>query len=188
MTPQLLERDLVEDLHECLDGMLYQDVHGKLVPLKVFRHDVPIPHHKDYTDLEYNDVEKEADPESPELYFDSAENTEDDAFPYVIVRLSQGNVKNPDEPQLVTVNFIIGVYDPDERHRGHDGVMNIISRIYERYAKNPIVHGSKAKIHFDGEQLLFHWVLQDDDTWPYYFGAVLAEFEIMPIERVSKYT
>ena len=60
--------------------------------------------------------------------------------------------------------------------------------IYERYAKNPIVHDAKAKIHFDGEQLLFHWVLQDDDTWPYYFGAVQAEFEIMPIERVSKYT
>lgn len=187
MTPQLLQRDIMADIEECLSDLRYPSLKKGLVPITVYRHDLPILHHKDYSDLEYNESETAADPESPYLAYDPVELEEDDRFPYVIVRLSQGDVKSPDEPQAVHVMFIIGVYDTDENRRGHDGVLNIISRIYERYAKNPIVHGGKAVINFDGEQMLFHWVLQDDDTWPYYFGAIQAEFAMMPVERESKY-
>ena len=188
MTPQLLQRDIMVDIEECLSDLRYPSLKKGLTPITVYRHDLPILHHKDYSDLEYNETEISADSESPDLEEDPVETEEDDRFPYVIVRLSQGNVKNPDEPQTVDVMFIIGVYDPDENHRGQDGVLNIIQRIYERYAKNPIVHGRKAKINFTGEQMLFHWVLQDDDTWPYFFGAIQAEFAMMPIEREDKFS
>lgn len=190
MTPQLLQKDVCEDIRACLADLRFPNPHGEPVPISVFRHALPVPRHKDYSDMEYNEMETAADPglKNQHLEADPVELAEDDPFPYVIVRISQGNVKDPDHSRIVSMLFIIGVYDDAETNEGVDGVLNIIERIYRRYAENPIVHGGKAKIHFDGEQQLFHWVIQDDDTWPYFFGAVQAEFEIMPIERVSKYT
>ena len=189
MTPQLLQRDICKDIEECLSDLRYANPIKGDVPITVYRHDTPVIQHKDYSDLEYNDREIHAEPGAESLeWYDQKEQIEDDPFPYVIVRISQGNVKDPNNAQTVDVVFIIGVYDDDPSKTGFDGVLNIISRIYERYAKNPLVHGNKAKIRFDGEQQLFHWVLQDDDTWPYFFGAIQAEFELMPIERESKYT
>ena len=188
MTPLLLQYDLVEDLKECLSDLRFPNQHGETVPIGIFRNSLPILRHKDYSEMEYNETEVGADPHPADLTNDLIEAEQDDPFPYVIVRLSHGNVKNPEFPQTVDVVFIIGVYSDKPDQSGTDGILTIIDRIYERYAKNPIVHGRKAKIRFDGEQQLFHWVLQDDDTWPYYFGAVQAEFEMMPIERVSKYT
>lgn len=110
------------------------------------------------------------------------EITEDDTdasqlFPYFIVRLSDGNTAGDEEPWIITVNILLGAYDKDKSGRGFLHVLHMIQRITDRFAAEPLL-----KKRFRAEPDM-SWALQEEDTYPFYFGGVEIKFSVMKIGR-----
>lgn len=105
----------------------------------------------------------------------------DDCFPYIIVSLNEGTIENESSAQEVSIILYIGVCDNAEDVNGHKDILNIIAKIYERFAKNPYL-AKKYMFRYP-----MTWALQDEkedvDTYPYFFGGAEMKFEIAAIEK-----
>lgn len=126
-----------------------------------------------------------------------AQDTED-PFPYIIVRLESGSVESVTDPHRVDVLLLIGIFDDatgdfrdpppeeggwDNRNFGDAAVLEIIERIQTHYEQNPHLGDG---FDFDGP---FKWVLQDEDSYPYYFGGCELTFTLpAPRRERSQYT
>lgn len=101
-----------------------------------------------------------------------------DPIPYIIVRLNKGDDEGGrDSFNTVRVVIIVGMWDDSPDEQGYRDVMNAIQDIYERFAKNPNLN---AIAQFSGD---FHWAMQEDGYFPYYFGACTLSFYIAAIRR-----
>lgn len=155
MTPIELIDELAEEYKRLFRDYLYKNPLGEDVPISVYKHALPI-----------NETDDEADP-----------------VPWIIVRLNSGEDKGTgDSVNTVKLVTIICVWDDSLDSQGYRGVLNIIQKIYQRFATSPNLNGKAA---FKGE---FDWVLQEDDYYPYYFGACSLEFNIAAIRREDPYS
>lgn len=103
---------------------------------------------------------------------------DEDPIPYIIVRLNTGKDEGTrDSNNTVKLVVIIGTWDKDLKAQGHRDVANIIQKIYHRFQTNPNLNG-KA-VHSGA----FDWMLQEDNYYPYYFGACSLSFHIAAIRR-----
>lgn len=103
---------------------------------------------------------------------------EEDPFPYVIVRLSSGeNPLGKDSFNTVSVILIIGIWDDAQDAQGHRDVLNVVQKIYERFSENPCLNKLAA---YTGD---FQWMLQEDNYYPYHFGACHMKFNIAAVRR-----
>lgn len=110
----------------------------------------------------------------------------DQFFPYFIVRIDKGITENDDSLWTVTVDILIGVHDSDVKNTGHLTVLNCINRITTRFAEEATLGyaGRKAfRCHSDME-----WAMQDEDTWPYFFGGIEMKFDVpKPMRKEPNY-
>lgn len=108
---------------------------------------------------------------------------DDDPFPYGIVRLDSGGVANKTDPHKVAILLMIGIFDDDRRNQGHRAVTEIMELIQQHYEENPLLNG--AFVFSDP----FAWALQDEESYPYFFGAANLTFELpAPRTKASIYT
>lgn len=105
------------------------------------------------------------------------EEEETDVFPYFIVRLSDASTEDDDSPWIVSANILFGVHDKRRDASGHRHIMNMIQRTIDRFTSEPLLAGM-----FRAEQRM-EWALQDEDTYPYYFGGVQIRFSVPKIGR-----
>lgn len=98
----------------------------------------------------------------------------EDPFPYVIVRIDSGGIDTQTDPHKVAVILVIGIYDDDPDNQGHKAVLEIIERIQEHYEGTPLLAG---QFTFDDP---FNWALQDEQSWPYFYGACNLTFKLPP--------
>jgi len=124
--------------------------------------------------------------------------SEEDPFPYIIVRLDHGGVETPTDPHKVSVLLIVGIYDDglrdfrdpppqewewDDRNYGPMAVMEVMERIQEHYEEKPSL--SCGAFYHDGS---FHWAMQDEASYPYYIGACELAFTLAaPRKERSKF-
>lgn len=107
---------------------------------------------------------------------------EEDPVPYIIVRLSTGDDDGSQESfNDVNIVIIIGLWDDDMKAQGYRDVMSIMWKIYERFHRNPNLDN---KAIYKGK---FHWMVQEDNYYPYYFGACSISFHIAAIRREDEY-
>ena len=97
----------------------------------------------------------------------------DDPYPYIIAKLDTGGIDTPTDPHKVNVILLIGIYDNDRRNQGHKTVLEIIERIQTHYEKNPTLSGGTFQFTDP-----FKWVLQDEPSWPYFYGACNLAFNL----------
>lgn len=109
----------------------------------------------------------------------------DDPYPYIIVRVESGKMAG-ESAHEIKVRMVIGIFDDSMDREGHKDVLNIIQKIYERFIKNPVLVNNF--IMKDDEQNPFLWALQDEDTYPYYFGAIESTWATTAIRRESQFT
>lgn len=107
---------------------------------------------------------------------------DDDPIPYLIVRLNDG-ADTGEKDSFNTVNLVIigGVWDAEKTAQGHRDLLNIFQKIYERFHKVPNL---KKKYMYAGN---FHWATQEDNYYPYFFGACRISFYISAIRREDEY-
>ena len=95
----------------------------------------------------------------------------DDPYPYIIVRLDSGGIETQRDPHKVAVLLLIGIYDDDLQNNGHLAVLEIIEKIQRHYEETPAL---KEFVCADP----FNWALQDEESYPYYFGACNLTFHV----------
>ena len=158
-----LQSDLAAELrNNILAHYNLYDSSGKKVAINVYEQDLPVPR---------STSSGEEDEESDMLDKYTDDEPQSDPYPYVIVRVGGGRCEDPDEAEKVSVMLIIGVFDNSGDRQGHKDVLNIISKIADRFYKYHIL-AKKYVFNYPLE-----WTLVDEDTHPYYFGGVSLTFE-----------
>lgn len=119
----------------------------------------------------------------------SAEDDPAQYFPYFIVRIDNGKTADDDDCWHVAVNILLGVYESDisspsegNAHitivpAGHEQILIMIQRIVNRFVNDP----GLARMYRADQDI--DWAVGDDDTYPFYFGAVGITFSVPKLGR-----
>lgn len=171
MTFKNLQDDLITEVETLLKDVVTQNTDGeKVVGVKGYAHRLPIT---------------QSDEDDPAQY-----------FPYFIVRFDTAKTENDDDCWHVAVDIILGVYDmgtdiSDKETvdgeevvtktktliSGHENILVMIQRIVDRFAWDPLFD---KKYRADQN---IQWAVGEDDTYPFYFGAVAITFSVPKIGR-----
>ena len=203
LTPIGLIDALVEELNKVFDGYLYKiphdpenaktldDFEDEGTP-SALNTEVDAPGEDDTESEEEEDKDshdKESDyaKRRPLRIFaqDVPINETDDDFdpaPYVIVRAKSGDDDGTaDGVNTVQIILIIAIWDDNNDSQGYRDVLDIIQKIYIRFHKEPMLNN---QFMYVGN---FHWALQEDNYWPYFFGACTLNFNIPSIRRENEF-
>lgn len=152
MTAAEFQRELVEETEKILRDIQTKNTEGETVTgVKGYEQSLPVV----------------TDDEEDESQF----------FPYFIVKVSEGKTQDDDNPWIVTADILLGCHDDSKKANGHRHILNMIQRICDRFAAEPLMN-KKFRAEQDME-----WALQDEDTYPFYFGGVRIRFNIPKIGR-----
>ena len=157
MTATNLQIALAKDIAEIFKGDLFKDSAGQYVPINIFEQYLPIRKDED----------------------------EPDPVPYVIVKIEEGKVSSWVEAQDIKITLIVGCFDDHTDNLGQKTVLGMIQKIEERYMKNPML--ANQYMFFIDDKNPFSWALQDEESFPYYFGAISMSFKSSAIRKEDKY-
>lgn len=99
-------------------------------------------------------------------------------FPYILVIILDGDIKET-ESNTCRVLFMAGTYDDDTNHQGYKDVLNVMQKIYNYLARNRIID-KKYELKYP-----IDWQLSDEDTYPYYFGAIETNWTVGKIKMID---
>lgn len=203
LTPIGLIDALVEELNKVFDGYLYKiphdpenaktldDFEDEGTP-SALNTEVDAPGEDD-TESEEEEDKASHDKESDYVKRRSLRifaqdvpiNETDDDFdpaPYIIVRAKSGDDDGTaDGVNTVQIILIIAIWDDNNDSQGYRDVLDIIQKIYIRFHKEPMLNN---QFMYAGN---FHWMLQEDNYWPYFFGACTLNFNIPSIRRENEF-
>lgn len=140
-TPQLCQDAMIEMLEELFKGKKYNGQQSRK-ELTIFKQDLPVP-------------------ES----YDADADTDAASAPYIVVRMTGGQIEDDDSPQKVEFSLVVCAYDEGKEREGYQDVANIKEDIIQRICTRPYFGGCFTVLK------PFVWAMQNDDTAPYYFGA-----------------
>ncbi len=171
MVAALLQDDLAEELKEILKEFRLKNPQGQLSEVNIFQQNLPIPE-----SLVREDIPEEM------LENGLAEDiTAEDPYPYIVVKIEDGEIKDESSAQTVNTILQIGVFEDAFKKQGHKDVLNIISDIYERFAKRPVLNGRYTV------QYPILWTLQEEESYPYYYGGLYLSWEVAAVRREDKF-
>lgn len=150
MTALQLQDDLAKEVERILDDMLFKDVNGNHSKMKAYPQELP----KRKQEVKRGAIMDEENGEDP--------------YPYCIVRIDSGSLRMLQEAQKVKVDLVFGIVDDDFERQGHRAILNIIQKITERFVQDPVLAG---RYRMDEEKGI-DWILDEEDRYPYYFGAM----------------
>ncbi len=158
-----LQKDLAEEIRKIASEITFKSPKGGYAALNVFEQNLPVR-------LLKRTEPTEEDAELDEDAGDEEELREN--FPYIIVRLDSGKSESAEAPHIVKIVLIAGIFDDSLKADGHKTIINIFEKIRERFRKNPILNDRYRA----GDEIT--WALPDDDeeTFPYFFGAIYTEW------------
>lgn len=137
MIPLELQDRLVKRLKSEFEGTLLKNLKNDMVPINIFPQHLPA---KD------------------------KQNT--DPYPCIIVRLSDGDEADVNEPGLTTIQFIIGVVDRESNFQGYRDAVMVANRIMENLKRNPVISGKYELV------TPITWAYHDEDAEPYFFAGI----------------
>lgn len=175
MVATYLQDELIEELKRIFNHFRLKNPNGELSQINIYSQDLPIP-------KPANPPDGDLDPELVEEGLGLSDITNDeDPYPYIIVRVNDGEITAIDGDQKVGVFLILGVTDPNLDNQGHKDVLNMIQKIYERFAKNAILANQYELV------MPINWALQDEASYPYFIGGMTLNFITHPIRREDQY-
>jgi hypothetical protein len=157
MTAEILQETLVDELTRMFEHDLFKNSSGDYVKLNVYEQQLPI----------------REDEDAP------------DPMPYILVRIETGAIKSGDDPQEVLVTMLFGYFDDNSENNGHKGVLGMIQRVHERFMKEPML--ANMFMFENDEQHPFSWALQDEESFPYFFGAASMTFKTPAIRKEDRF-
>lgn len=149
-----LEKSLAAEFESMFSERTFMNSIGHSVPLKSYVHSLPIKQGDDDVLL---------DEHLPE--------------PYIVSEINGGKKATDDDAHIVTVSVVICVCDDNTARHGHQDILSIIHSIVERFGQNPVLGGRFVM------RPALDWSLSDEDTYPYYYGGLLMQFEVPAVEK-----
>ena len=108
----------------------------------------------------------------------SDEDDEEKLFPLYIVKIAEGKTAEDNDCWHVSADIILGVHEMDGG--GHEHILTAIQRIVDRFAAEPKLKAFRA----DQDMT---WQVGEEDSYPYYWGAVAITFSVPKISRRAAY-
>ena len=102
------------------------------------------------------------------------EESEEQFFPYFIIRLYSGKTQDDEDCWHVTSDIVLGVYE--NGNAGHERILTAIQRIVNRFTEDPLMGCFRADQDIE-------WVMEEEGREPYYFGGVSITFSVPKILR-----
>lgn len=132
-------------LNQIFDGMIFSNSTGKTSGMHVFKQDFPI--------RRFN--------------ADSEEETEDDFFPYCVIRAENGT-NGAFQSMDITLTF--GICEREESNSGELRILNLIERVSQRFLNDRVI-GGKFRLSYDTP---IRWGLptEKENTYPYFYGLM----------------
>ena len=156
MTPIMLQKELKKELEELFEGFYSSaDAEFKGRSVSVYEQNLQ---------LEMENEEMDGD-----------------KIPYIIVRLSEGELTQWDDTEQVKVILVFCTSDSDMKRDGYKDCMNMIQKVKERFLKNP-----QLGAYFNME-LPIAWAIQEDESYPIYYGGMELNFACPTIRRESAF-
>lgn len=171
MVAAFLQDDLKVELKKVLKNFKLKDPQGNLSEINIFLQNLPMPEAQEQDDIPMELLENGL----------VDEITNKDPYPYIIIRIGDGEIKDEISAQSVSTDLIIGIYDDSYEKQGHKDILNIIHDIYERFAKMPVLNRQYII------QYPILWTLQEEESYPYYFGGMHLSWELAAIRREDPY-
>ena len=112
----------------------------------------------------------------------SDDDDPDQYFPYFVVRHVRSQTTKGADPWYATIDILFGIYDDDDDNTGHFQVENACQRVVDRFAYEPLLNQS-WRCEPDMEV-----VMQEDDTYPYFFGGIELKFQMPKIRRNDEFS
>ncbi|MEK4883670.1 hypothetical protein NST81_02915 [Bacillus sp. FSL W8-0223] len=151
MIPTDLQAGLKERLENAFSDTLFNSPSGDRVHVNIFEQNLPQKSDKDQ-----------------------------DLFPFVIVKLLEGEQKGEQDEQnenITTVGFVIGTFDDDNQNQGYRDVTQIINKIVEVLKKEPVIN-RRFTLKYP-----LKWRILEEETDPYYYGAVETSWSMPAYDR-----
>lgn len=180
-TPYYLQMAMVEEVKRLTKDILFEKPDGSLSGLNVFPQNLPNARRKPAEEAVRDDGYSEIEDYGEEDSF---------YFPWCLVKLDSGKIKEPNGRQTAILVLVFGVYDESDGHEGYQKLLTMYQKIVERFAKNPVL---SDQFRLEGEM---NWAIQDEDedsasgigTSPYQFGALSMTFSMPGYRREDPFT
>lgn len=168
--PVFLRMALEEEIRKITSGMTFkQPLSEERAHLSVFGQSLPIPEKKK-SENKYEESIAYEEEESEEYVF---------KCPWCVVRIIKGSIEGPNADVSVLMGVEFGIFDDDLNNQGSDDINNLIWKVYERFSKDPLLANQyTCECNFD-------FALQEEETYPYFFGAITMNFTYPGIQRES---
>lgn len=168
MTAYELQIALASEIEKILKDVLLKDVKGNPEHIKAFAQSLP-KRFQDVSDIE-DDEESIIIPETGD---------DENYYPYCVVRIDSGRLEMVQSAHEIITALVFGVFDDDVRCLGHQVIINLMHRIAERFIRDPVLN-NRCRIN---KEAGISWVLDDEDKYPYYFGAMEMTWDTFFVER-----
>jgi hypothetical protein len=137
MIPTDLQDELEKRMKALFTNTQFKNPDNEYIPLNIFKQHLP--------EKKSNDIS---------------------LYPYLIIKLVEGEQRNENDLQQAQVVFVAGVFDDTNNYQGYRDVSSIIQKIYENLKRQPLV-GNTFELQYP-----IRWALHDEDVYPYYFGGL----------------
>ncbi|MBD5395602.1 MAG: hypothetical protein HDR71_15380 [Lachnospiraceae bacterium] len=173
MTVYQLQKDLGEEIEQILKDMILKDVKGNPAKVKSYPQNLPkrLQKIQEFTE------------ETEEVDIMGGEEGEEDPYPYCIIRADSGNIATTQGAQAVNVVAVIGIFDDDVNCLGHQVILNMLHKIAERFTMDPVLK-DRYRLNCNTN---INWILDPEDRYPYYFGAMEMTWDTFFVGREDKY-
>lgn len=144
MTPTLLQDCLVKEVKNIISGMLLSNAKNEKASINVY----------------------------PQYLPSKKSQNDESHFPYILVRVIDGEDSTDELPSICRVVFIIGIYDKDSNYQGYKDIMNIIEKIRQHLLKKRVFNN---KYTLEGP---VKWAVNEEDIYPLFFGGIETNWNI----------
>lgn len=97
-------------------------------------------------------------------------------FPFIIINVLDGSISDINEDEVVTVDYLFGLYNDDSNKQGGLDLLVEIEKM-----KNHLIHKKYIKSYEIMHPI--KWVIQEEDLHPYYYGVLEVKVKIKRIEQ-----
>jgi hypothetical protein len=163
MTVFQLQKDLMEEIESVLSDIMLKKPKGGMGTIKSYSHELP-------------KREQVVKPGSL-----MPEDDGDDPYPFCVVRMESGSIY-PGKQGIRTV-LVFGIFDDALENQGHQALLNVIHRVAERFVMDPVL---KNRYQLNGKEGI-GWILDDEERYPYYIGAMEMVWDTFFVEREDRY-
>lgn len=146
MSVKFLLDDIEKDLHDVFQGYKLTNQKDELRALNIYQYNLP----------------------------EKKEEADEEHFPYIIIRPTDGILDSDHE--IATTTIIFGVYDESENKQGAADLMNMIEK-YKNHLAYSVIVGNYEVI------FPITWEMQDEDTHPFYFGGMAIIWKLQNMKQ-----